>query len=94
MQATTEWHKWTKDGPGTPLNGEWCLWSMVIRGERSYFSGWLFESNGKVLLALDSHAVLIPDDSVYFARVNRLPEKIKATVGGDPADTWRFCQCE
>lgn len=67
--AATQWQKWSEGtllGPGL---GEWCLWSMVIKGERNHFSGCLFKSGERLLLGWDGFGNFEPDDTVYFARV-------------------------
>lgn len=72
--AATTWIKWNPESPLGPILGEWCLWSMVWGGERNYFSGCLLEIEGKLFLKWEGFSSIAPDDSVWWARVNKLPQ--------------------
>jgi len=71
---------WRKFDPDPTLLGnigerEWCLWSMVISGERNTFSGsWLREGDGSVYINWQGGPAVLADDSVYWARVNHVEE--------------------
>ena len=76
MSAASVWLKFDINNTWlSPQIGEWCLWSMIIDGERNYFSGSLFKfSDESIRLYWDGYKTLKPDDTVYFARVNKINE--------------------
>lgn len=73
--AATGWFPYK---PGTILSpsiGEWCLWSTIIRGERNYFTGKLFELSEKLGVLCDDRMYFEPDETTYWARVRYIQEK-------------------
>lgn len=71
--AATSWLKYTanKESIFDPQVGEWCLWSMIHDGDRNYFSGKLFNSGGLLMLDWDGFRPVYPNDTLYYARVNK-----------------------
>lgn len=69
QHAATEWIKYNPTSIFSPPAGEWCLWSMVIEGERNTFSGRLLESEGRLLLHWDGHRSFSLNDSLLYAHV-------------------------
>ena len=72
--AATAWFRYDPDSPFAPEMGEWCLWSRIIDGERNYFSGRLFASSGEIYLRWDGGRSYTVNDTVYWARVEKLSE--------------------
>ena len=74
--AATPWQKFSYDqnALGQPRQGEWCLWSMVISGQRNYFSGsWrMYGDKNEPLVTRNGGTSYKIDDTVYWARVNHL----------------------
>ena len=70
---------WQKFDPnpvhiGNIREGEWCLWSMIIDGQRNYFSGsWFTDRTGRPCVQWQGSGAFWADDgSVYWARVNHV----------------------
>lgn len=74
MKAATQWCKYDPAFICSPCLGKWCLWTMEINGERNYFGGVLFKSDGKLLIGFDGFGNFEPNDTLYFARVLPLQE--------------------
>jgi len=75
ITAASVWLKYdSKNEWLSPQLGEWCLWSMIINNKRNYFSGSLYHYNSVLYLKWDGYQSFIPDDTVYFARVNKINE--------------------
>lgn len=73
--AATDWFPYRADSIFSPQEGEWCLWSKVIRDERNYFAGKLFWVSDKKLGVLcDDRMYFEPDETTYWARVRKIQE--------------------
>jgi len=77
--AATSWLKYEQTSILSPNIGEWCLWSMIENGKRNYFTGSLFMSDCLLMLSWDGFRPVVPDDTLYYARVNKMvfPEMSK-----------------
>lgn len=70
--AATHWIKYDPKSTVGPEIGEWCLWSMEIKGERNQFSGCLITIGKQAYLHWDGNRSFNLNDSVFYARVNHL----------------------
>lgn len=70
--AATHWIKYDPKSSVGPEIGEWCLWSMVIKNERNYFSGHLIVIGKCTYLHWEGNKSFNLDNGIYYARVNRL----------------------
>lgn len=81
--AATDWFPYRANSIFAPQEGEWCLWSTVIRGERNYFCGSLVERNGLVVIAADGWGFHEPDETTYWTRVRYIQQ-------GEKNENWKL----
>lgn len=72
--AATHWIKYDPISIVGPREREWCLWSMVIKGERNYFSGRLVVIGNQTYLYWEGNKTFNIDDSVFYAHINHIKE--------------------
>lgn len=80
FDAMSKWFRFAPDQYmlGSPPCGEWCLWSMMIDGKRSYYSGTMLESDGEFFVRLEGinktyNVTML--DRLYWARVRQVTER-------------------
>lgn len=74
LPAAIPWQKFNPDPSvlGSIREGEWCLWTMVISGDRNYFSGSWFMRDGQPWINWQGGPSYPANDTVYWARVIKL----------------------
>lgn len=79
LSAATSWQHYVPYRVDAPDIGEWCLWSIVENNKRDYFTGSLFMSGHLLMLSWDGFRPVVPNDTLYYARVNKMvfPEMSK-----------------
>lgn len=74
MHAAGRWIKYDNNLNLVPPDGQWGLWSMVICGQRHYFSGVTFQHEGSTHILFEGFRSLEIDDTLYYALVSHIPE--------------------
>jgi len=88
LHAATSWQKYILNRVDVPEIGEWCLWSIIENGKRDYFTGSLFMSDCLLMLGWDGFRSVVPDDTLYYARINKMvfPEMNKEEFGNKSSE--------
>lgn len=72
--AASPWHRFDPTSVLGPLVGEWCLWSLVIKGQRNQFSGHLLPVEPDLpterYVAWQGGGTYLLDETAYWATVN------------------------
>lgn len=67
--AATRWLKYDPNSLGSPKPYNWCLWTLVIDGERNYFAGSIIEQGGKQFINWAGFTSFDIDSTLYYAHV-------------------------
>jgi hypothetical protein len=79
--AATQWIRFEPESTtnlGTPMPGEWCLWSFVTEHGREYYSGTWYRGDDNKVRIKTEYGWTAEAKDVYFARVNKLPAQAQA----------------